>query len=118
MAVVDADVIVGGNDKESRFYITKTDAATGRDVPATGLTGMTVHYAATEGGGAIDASLSVNVTEIGNGWYVALHTGSAISTYIAGTYTTVWRILVSGSVIKSQKQVSVLATRLMSSLAR
>ena len=51
------------NDWEPEWPITRKNAASGDDEPASGLAGLTARLSATDGGTTIHASLSVSLAE-------------------------------------------------------
>jgi len=53
------------NDWEPEYRASRKNAGTGTIEPATGLTGLSARLSATDGGAAIHATMSVNLTERG-----------------------------------------------------
>ena len=58
-----ADPIYLHETDEPEIYVSRKNASTGADEPATGLTTLAVTYAATEEGSAIHSSLSKTLAE-------------------------------------------------------
>ena len=72
------------NDWEAEYRATRKNATTGTVEPATGLTGLVCRLSATDGGAAIHATMSVNLTERGTlGVYFGVLQGDALRTQLA-----------------------------------
>jgi hypothetical protein len=72
------------NDWEAEHRATRKNAATGTIEPATGLTGMSAWLSATDGGAAIHATMTVNLTERGTtGIYFGVLQGDDLRTRLA-----------------------------------
>lgn len=84
--VTDEFVYLDGNDKIEQFDLTTPGENDGEPIPATGLTGLTVHYAATKGGGEIDSTLRKDLVERTEmpGRYYATMEGSDITDKLSG----------------------------------
>jgi hypothetical protein len=74
-------------DQEAEFEFSRKNASTGVLEAATGLTGMTVHIAASAGGSVIGA-LTFNLTERGTTgiYYAVMDTATLVSGLAAATY--------------------------------
>lgn len=106
-------VYTDGNDQEFEYELDRKNTTTGLAEDATGLGGLTCHYALTKSGSTIDASLSVSASERGStGRYFGVHQGSDLATYLE-PYEGRWiyRILVKGTDIHAHTKVLVLAER-------
>jgi hypothetical protein len=75
------------NDWEFEYALTRKNATTGANEPATGLSGLTCRLSLTDGGAAINGALNVNAAERGTtGIYSGIFAGSDLRTYLtAGT---------------------------------
>jgi hypothetical protein len=72
------------NDYEPEYRATRKNAATGAIEAATGLTGLSARLSATDGGAAIHATMSVNLTERGStGIYFGVLQGDDLRTQLA-----------------------------------
>ena len=106
-------VYTDGNDQEFEYELDQKNASTGLAEAATGLSGLTCHYATTKTGATIDASLSVAASERGTtGRYFGVHQGSDLTTHLAALEgQRVFRVLVKGTDIHAYTTVLVLAER-------
>lgn len=78
-----APIYTDGNDDEPEQIVTRKNTTTGATEPATGLTGLSFHFAATEGGTAIHASLTKDASERGTtGRYYCTIEGDDITTQL------------------------------------
>ena len=79
-----APLYVDGNDDEAEATVSRTNATTGLEEAATGLTGLTFRLSATRGGATIHATLSKSATERGTtGVYFAIYEGSDLTAQLA-----------------------------------
>jgi len=106
-------VYTDGNDQEFEYELDQKNASTGLAEAATGLSGLTCHYAATKTGATIDASLSVSASERGStGRYYGVHQGSDLTTYLAAYVgKRVFRVLAKGTDIHAYTTVTVKAAQ-------
>jgi len=106
-------VYTDGNDQEFEYELDQKNASTGLAEAATGLSGLTCHYALTKTGATIDASLSVAASERGTtGRYFGVHQGGDLTTHLeAFEGQRVFRILVKGTDIHAYTTVNVVAER-------
>lgn len=101
------------NDFEYEFPILRRDPATGEWEPATGLTGLSARLSTTDGGSAIDASLSVDATERGSlGVYYGTFQGDYLRTHAASYAGQVMFLVFGDEVnIKTSDPVRIQAIR-------
>lgn len=103
--------ITPGNDWTAKKKIRQDSATTDVEEPATGLGSLTALLSATDGGAAIDASLSKTPTEKGTlGIYFATFEGADLTTHLDNaTYLgkVVWLVFSSGSDILTSDPVPV-----------
>jgi len=91
-----ADSIYLDNDYEVQYVVTRRATTTGAIQAAAGLTGLTVHLAATPQGATIHADLSVSATERSAtaGTYYALFQGDDLRVRLAAYVNrTVYAVL-------------------------
>ena len=106
-------VYTDGNDQEFEYELDQKNATTGLAEAATGLSGITSHYALTKTGATIHASLSVSASELGTtGRYFGVHQGNDLTTHLAAYEgRRIFRVLVKGTDIHAYTTVLVKAER-------
>jgi hypothetical protein len=102
------------NDFESEFALTRKNAQTGASEAAAGLSGLTCRLSATDGGAAIHADVTINMSERASkaGTYYGVFDGDKLRTQLLSYVgSSVWEVFGDGTNVLISKEHHVLGTR-------